>query len=298
MATYEGYRPYGGKVEDFLADVDAVGAAGEDVFTPGGGTTVTVWDDPTDGEQVTDLLDDSGAAITEVGADEMGALPRFHAPDSYTELWVDAGGGRRQMLPADLGTIPLEAAGEDAVTSVNDKVGSVELTFSDVGAAAETHTHTIAQVTSLQSALDGKVDAATAHASNPGGSALRTVDLGYALASSNPDLEQVTVDGKDGAVRNEWGAIRGTSPYSWGDALVRAIREDDDGITDGRSHELIDRRTAAPSSPGNVMWGRRWTDGALIRNGIVMSDVLVKQTSEDVDPRTPTGTVVVNVPDA
>lgn len=45
-----------------------------------------------------------------------------------------------------------------AVQSVNGQTGVVNLTYSDVGASAVNHTHTIAQVTGLQSALDGKVD--------------------------------------------------------------------------------------------------------------------------------------------
>jgi len=65
---------------------------------------------------------------------------------------------------------------------------------------------------------------------------------------------------------NEWGAIRGTSPYgSWGDALVRAIRVDDDGITNGTAAavEVVDRRTGATAQ---TMWGRSWVDGGIIRN--------------------------------
>jgi len=45
-----------------------------------------------------------------------------------------------------------------AVQSVNGQTGVVNLTYSDVGGSAVNHTHTIAQVTGLQSALDGKVD--------------------------------------------------------------------------------------------------------------------------------------------
>ncbi|QQQ28300.1 pyocin knob domain-containing protein [Chryseobacterium indoltheticum] len=45
-----------------------------------------------------------------------------------------------------------------AVQSVNGQTGVVNLIYSDVGASAVNHTHTIAQVTGLQSALDGKVD--------------------------------------------------------------------------------------------------------------------------------------------
>lgn len=43
------------------------------------------------------------------------------------------------------------------VTSVNDKTGAVSLGASDVGAAPVQHTHTITQITGLQTALDSKI---------------------------------------------------------------------------------------------------------------------------------------------
>jgi len=46
---------------------------------------------------------------------------------------------------------------KEVVTKVNGYVGDVILTYSDVGAAPVVHTHTIANVTGLQAALDGKV---------------------------------------------------------------------------------------------------------------------------------------------
>jgi hypothetical protein len=55
------------------------------------------------------------------------------------------------------GTVFVEIS-SGAVQSVNGQTGVVNLTFSDVGASSVNHTHTIAQVTGLQSALDGKVD--------------------------------------------------------------------------------------------------------------------------------------------
>lgn len=43
------------------------------------------------------------------------------------------------------------------VTSVNSKTGAVVLTASDLGAAATVHSHSISEITGLQSALDGKI---------------------------------------------------------------------------------------------------------------------------------------------
>jgi hypothetical protein len=47
------------------------------------------------------------------------------------------------------------------VTSVNAKVGAVVLTNADVGAAASVHTHTISDITGLQSSLDSKASTAS-----------------------------------------------------------------------------------------------------------------------------------------
>ena len=46
---------------------------------------------------------------------------------------------------------------QDSVTSVNTEFGDVVLDYTDVGAAPLVHTHSIANVTGLQAALDGKV---------------------------------------------------------------------------------------------------------------------------------------------
>nr|DAL53154.1 MAG TPA_asm: receptor binding complex [Caudoviricetes sp.] len=71
-----------------------------------------------------------------------------------------------------VGTYPnltISSAGSgpgEGVASVNGQVGDVVLTYSDVGAAPASHTHTIAQVTGLQSALDGKANSSHTHAAS------------------------------------------------------------------------------------------------------------------------------------
>ncbi|MCT1411644.1 hypothetical protein [Corynebacterium sanguinis] len=55
----------------------------------------------------------------------------------------------------------------DAVTSVNGQTGVVNLTAGNVGAAPTTHTHTTAQVTGLDTALDGKTDKTYVDARSP-----------------------------------------------------------------------------------------------------------------------------------
>jgi len=66
------------------------------------------------------------------------------------------------------GTVFVEIS-SGAVQSVNGQTGIVNLTYSDVGASQLNHTHTIAQVTGLQSALDGKVDNAQVLTNVPAG---------------------------------------------------------------------------------------------------------------------------------
>lgn len=97
--SYDGYRPYGATASDWVtatATADSV-----TVFTPSAGATLTVHDAEFGGNQITDLLDDSGAGINSVMTDDNGAVPRFHAPESLTELWVDGGANRVQLLPTN-----------------------------------------------------------------------------------------------------------------------------------------------------------------------------------------------------
>ncbi|WP_273661223.1 hypothetical protein [Corynebacterium heidelbergense] len=61
------------------------------------------------------------------------------------------------------------AAADAAVSSVNGQTGVVNLGPADVGAAGESHTHTIGQVDGLRSELDGKFTAADASAEVVGG---------------------------------------------------------------------------------------------------------------------------------
>lgn len=88
------------------------------------------------------------------------------------------------------------------------------------------------------------------------GTPMWKVVLSTALATSWSDLRQVYVGSNLVSLSNEWGALRGTSPYSGGDALVRAMRQTWDTITGPASAiELVDRRTPGQS---NTMWGIGW----------------------------------------
>ena len=60
----------------------------------------TVWTAATGGTQITDLLDLTGAPITEVTADEEDGAVSFFGPDGVTSLYVDFGYTRRFVLTA------------------------------------------------------------------------------------------------------------------------------------------------------------------------------------------------------
>lgn len=120
-------------------------------------------------------------------------------------------------------------------------------------------------------------------------------NLNYTITTGDSDHLRILVQGVAKFWMNEWGAIRGTSPYTWGDALVRAIRDNGDGITAGNAFEVVDRRTGAPSAPNNVMFGVSWTDGSINRNGVSMAMSYVLESTEDetdIPAHTPPGTII------
>lgn len=86
------------------------------------------------------------------------------------------------------------------------------------------------------------------------------------------------------------GAFRGTPPNSVtakDDALFRAVPRGDLVAENGAAYELQN------SARTMVVWGRKWRNGALVRNGITMSDTLVLGAVDPVPPNTPINTVIV-----
>lgn len=178
------------------------------------------------------------------------------------------------------------------------------------GATGPAGATTIAGVSGLQSALDGKVAIDATLSTTPTVPQMRR-NLTYTLDTNNPNLAEIAIAGVVKAWSNEWGAIRGTSPYNWGDALARAIRSTGDGISDGtgsagsgRAFELVDRRISNPPNittsehltPSNVMWGVRWKDGRMIQGGNMVGSVYVlnaNQTAADIPASLPAGTLIV-----
>ena len=92
---------------------------------------------------------------------------------------------------------------------------------------------------------------------------------------------------------NEWGAWRFRNPYStWADAAIRFIRGQGDN-TNGNAIELVDRRTGAPTDGSQILYGRHWSDGHLIRNGLNMADSIILGASDPVPANLPPGTIIV-----
>ncbi len=116
--------------------------------------------------------------------------------------------------------------------------------------------------------------------------------LNYTIATTDPNIISISNNGTEKMWLNEWGALRGTSPYAWGDALVRCIRSTGDGITSGNAIEVQDRRV----SPSVNMFAVRWNDGAILRNGTAVQSVYVlesTQTEVDIPANLPIGTVII-----
>lgn len=123
--------------------------------------------------------------------------------------------------PDAYGNIDLPAGGGGGVASVNGDTGpTVVLDAVDVGAAPTVHTHTIANVTGLQTALDGKTD----------DSETTTLAARVTALESVPELTGYDTTGKlkqtfgPGDTSGAWTMVgttwRLTVPASVGDVLV------------------------------------------------------------------------------
>lgn len=189
------------------------------------------------------------------------------------------------------------SGGGGAVSSVAGRTGAVTLAKADVGLSNVDNTTDASKPISsaTQTALNAKLTA-SATLATPISAPIISRNFTYALDTSNPNLVEFSLNGKAKGYLNEWGALRGTAPYSWGDALVRGIRENGDGITSGRFLEVVDRRTGSPASPANVMFGVNWSDGRVVQGGANVGTVYALnagQTVGDIPSSLPIGTLVV-----
>jgi hypothetical protein len=169
------------------------------------------------------------------------------------------------------------------------------ITAAMVGASPTGHGHAISDVTSLQAALDAKVAITPTWTSASTAPQWKTTFTGTGFATTVQNIAEYWTPHKASANTtawmtgwvNEWGAIRGSSPYTWGDSLVRAIRAVGDGVTAGNFIELDDRT----SGSSFIRYGRKWTDGGLTRNGYAVRETYEWRTG-DADP-TVGGTVAL-----
>ena len=114
-----------------------------------------------------------------------------------------------------------------------------------------------------------------------------TFDTGQA------DIARHRVGGVIRSWQNEWGALRGRNPFAaYADALVRAVIESGDFVSDGNAFEIVDRTLEA--GPIRQKWGRRW-NGTLVRNGLLLNDSIVLDHDDPVPDDLPTGTIIVRL---
>lgn len=194
-------------------------------------------------------------ADSTVRVDSRGRIPLFWFPDGVTQLYgqVSRSGPMVQMVPNVNARLAVLGGGSGATILLDQTLTS------DPG----------------------------------GGQQLRRLHLQYPVTSSNSDLERVYVDTASTTNelqcwRNEGGFLRGTpAAYYKDDALVRAVPRTDLVAQTGSALEIQNAARTA------TMWGRRWLDGKLVRNGVVMNDVLVLATGAAVPAGTPAGTVIV-----
>ena len=110
--------------------------------------------------------------------------------------------------------IPLASSVEVPVQSVNGQTGTIVLGVSDIGAAPASHTHTIANVTNVQTTLDGKAASSHTHTIANITNLQTTLD-GKAASSHTHTIANITglqteLDGKAASSHSHsWGQVTG-----------------------------------------------------------------------------------------
>ena len=98
------------------------------------------------------------------------------------------------------------------------------------------------------------------------------------VVTTDPDQKTVTIAGVIRSWLNEWGALRGRSPYAgFADSLVRAQTRDGDSVN-GNFIELNDNRTG---SGDPVLWGVAWGTGEMTAGGVPVGTVFTLADTED-----------------
>ena len=158
---------------------------------------------------------------------------------------------------------------------------------------AHTHDDRYYTESEVDSSLAGKLSRTNTHTAGALATPDLIVNVRAAVDPADANIAEYKVNGVNKAWQNEWGAFRGTSPYAWGDALFRAIRDNGDGITSGYAYELVDRRTGASN---RIMFGISWVDGKMRQGGADVGTVFTltaAQTTGDIPANLPPGTLIV-----
>jgi len=118
---------FGASLADFVVQPS------DGLWAVAAGAIITFWDSDDGGSQYTDLLDASSTPVTQVTADEFGAIPEFSGPDGVTGMWADAGGANRAWIEARSVT-----SGETITASVRDWLNVKDFGAQGDGAADDT----------------------------------------------------------------------------------------------------------------------------------------------------------------
>lgn len=136
----DGYRLYAASPADFVGS----GTIGTPLIIAA--ATLEVYDDPTGGTRVTDLLTVEDAPQTAVVTDSFGGF-RFQAPDTLDTLWVNVvgvGGQRYAVTPSDLAerARAAEVAAGPALSLIqgikDDSLEAAEASRQSAGSAEQT----------------------------------------------------------------------------------------------------------------------------------------------------------------
>lgn len=183
----DGFHAYGASVADWVTSIADV--SGTDVYTPAGAAVLTCWTDQTDGTQITTLLDAAEVPTTTVTCDANGGVPRFYAPDTEPEVWLDGGAGRVvQALRVDL-----PGGSVTSVNTVEPVDGDVTVAAADVGAAPTVHTHDDRYYTETEA--DALLDTKQPTGDYATGTEVDAVAADVALKANTADLAPIAMTG-------------------------------------------------------------------------------------------------------
>lgn len=216
---------------------------------------ITVWDEITGGEQVTDLVDpDTGDSLgSSITTDGYGNIPRFLGPDGVTYLWASAsvdGESPRYAMTA------VDAA--DATADITDELTALDDTVTDHGQR-------------LNWLEQGRVHDVTTYGATGDGSADDTAAIQAALDQVRDDDGGVVVV-PGGTYSIQSGPLRMYSHTRWSAAPDATIRRDYTGklLINGDS----DQDFGGYTGHGDLLIeGGTWdaNGGAYMNNAMVFS---------------------------